>query len=104
MKERRANSVAPYMHVVDQPHMRWVNLYNRKEKRSRIQLPVNIYTAAHIDIDAELAAGIVRGILWPRICTTSFTIYHPPFRERFKNGVDKLGGWKHNPDERTQRI
>jgi hypothetical protein len=25
-------------------------------------------------------------------------------RERFENGLDKLGGWKHNPDERTQRI
>jgi hypothetical protein len=25
-------------------------------------------------------------------------------RERFENGSDSLGGWKHNPDEHTQRI
>jgi len=25
-------------------------------------------------------------------------------RERFENGSVSLGGWKHNPDERTQRI
>jgi hypothetical protein len=73
-----------YMCVGDQPHTKWVNLYNRKEKRSCIKLP--FAAAQPYILMAELAAGIVRGILWPRICTPSFTIYQSPLEPEEKNG------------------